>query len=86
MLAIIIIVILSIIIIYIWHKLYYLSRYSIFLENEYFHFINTLYKASYEEREKMLSKARKTSLYRKIRLDNSDSLDRMRMMFEDNKD
>jgi len=78
-----IIFIMLLIILYFHSRINYLSRYSIFLEDEYFNFINKLIGVSEEERKQLLLESKKTNLYKKIRLEKSDTLDRFRMMYDD---
>lgn len=63
-------------------KIKRLSNYSIFLENEYFNFINTLERS--KDKEELLSKAVKTTLYNKIKNSKSDSIDRFKDMTKNN--
>lgn len=51
-----------------------MSKYSIFLENEYYNFINLLIKSNDLEKKELLKKATKTSLYMKIGHDNGDMI------------
>jgi uncharacterized membrane protein YfhO len=79
-----IIIVLLIIIIFIFKRLKYCSKYSVFLEDEYFNLINLLISSDDDEKIKLLNKAKQTSLYKKIRWDTGDNIEHLRMQYEDN--
>lgn len=76
-----VIIILVLIIIFLWRKLHLSNKYIVFLENEYYNFINLLNISSPEEKEKLLNKATQTTLYKKIKRSNMTNLDRFREMY-----
>lgn len=76
-------IIFLIIIIFLIKRIIYLHKYSRFLENEYYTFINILDKCSNEKRETFIKKAQKTSLYKKIKFSNADMVERFKMKYHD---
>lgn len=83
---IIVIAIPILLIYFLFKRISYLSKYSIVLEIEYKNLIDLLYRSNNEQRQEILKEARKTSLYKKIRLANADSAEKIRMMYESNDD
>lgn len=70
--------------IYIIKKVNNLSKYTIFLEDEYFNLINLLKSSNPQEKNIILEKAVKTSLYKKIECDNADGITKFKHMNETN--
>ena len=76
-----VIIILVLIIIFLWRKLHLSNKYIVFLENEYYNFINLLTVSSPEEIKILLNKSTQTTLYKKIKKSNMTDLDRFRKMY-----
>ena len=76
-----IIIILGLIILFLWRKLHISNKYIVFLENEYYHFINLLNISSPEEKEILLNKTTQTTLYKKIKRSNMTDLDKFKEMY-----
>lgn len=78
-----IVILIPILIIYfLFKRISYILKYSFFLENEYKNLIDLLYRSNDKQRQEILYKAKKTSLYKKIRWDNSDGIERLSMLNE----
>jgi len=78
-----IVILIPILIIYfLFKRISYILKYSFFLENEYKNLIDLLYRSNDKQRQEILDKAKKTSLYKKIRWDNSDGIERLSMLNE----
>lgn len=55
-----------------------ISKYSIYLEDEYYYLVTMLNASNYEEKEKILKRAEESSLYKRIKYDKCGSIEYFR--------
>lgn len=74
------------IIYFLFKRISYIIKYSFFIENEYKNLIDLLYSSTDSQRQEILKKARKTSLYNKIKWENTDGIEKFIMLNNGEKD